>query len=75
VGISQGHLLIPFSVFGFWFSVKRTRVLNKLQVMLVALARESGIRGGALIDQEVFQGSRERFGSPIFLGRGGGHGD
>jgi len=31
---------MPFAVFGFWFSVKKTRVLNKLQVMLVALARE-----------------------------------
>jgi hypothetical protein len=35
--------LIPFSVFGFRFSVKKTRIISKLKLKFVALETELGI--------------------------------
>jgi hypothetical protein len=35
--------LIPFSVFGFRFSVKKTRIISKLKLKFVAFETELGI--------------------------------
>jgi hypothetical protein len=40
---NRNHL-IPFSVFGYWFSVKKTRIISKLKLKLVTLETELGIK-------------------------------